>query len=447
MKLRIVTLVIATFLPIAVWGQPSSQPVPTFNKDVMPILQEHCQGCHRPGEIGPMSLLSYDDARPWARSIRNNVSKRVMPPWFADPSVGKYSNDRRLSDSEIQTIVRWVDGGAPRGNPADLPKEKTFVEGWNIGKPDVILTMQAEQRIPASGIDEYIYFAVPTNFDEDRFIQAIEIRPGNRRIVHHVLAYVRKGGTPVPVRSNTEAINQRAGVNFFKAEGAALRVNDDAPVYNDTCNLPNGGAIMPAGAPLWGFAPGTPPLITSEGTALKIPAKSDILLQIHYTKTGKEEVDRTSVGLVFAKTPPKKLLETQWVMNQYFQIPPNASNHEAKSCYTFNRDVDIFSFLPHMHMRGKDMEFKAFYPDGRSEVVFRVPSYDFNWQLTYILQTPLHLPRGTRIEVTAHYDNSVARKGNPNPNAAVRWGDPTTDEMLIGEMYYVPTDPPKPGSK
>jgi hypothetical protein len=418
----------------------------------MPILQERCQSCHRAGEIAPMSLMNYEEVRPWAASIRDKVSKRVMPPWFADPKVGEFANDRRLSDAEIQTIVRWVDGGAPRGNDADLPAPKTFVDGWNMGKPDVVLTMEQGQKIESSGMDDYIYFAVPTNFSEDRYIQAAEIRPGNRKIVHHVLAFIQKGGAGVPLRSNVDSYNSRAGKNFFRAEGEALRVNDEAPVYDDACSLPNGGSALSgdvaSGArPLIGaYAPGTPPNVMPEGVAYKIPAGSEVLFQIHYTKTGKEETDRTSIGFIFAKKPPQKLLSQRWVQNFYFRIPPNQSNYEAKGCYTFDKDVDVLSMVPHMHVRGKDMQFTAFYPDGRQEVIFRIPAYDFNWQLIYTLKTPLHIPKGTKIEVTAHYDNTVARRGNPNPNAAVRWGDPTTDEMLIGEFYYVPADT-KTGAK
>jgi hypothetical protein len=451
MSLRLSLAAILLATPAAVWGQSGSPAVPTFNKDVMPIFQAHCQDCHRPGEIAPMSLLSYEDARPWAKSIRDKVERRVMPPWHADPHFGDFANDRRLSDRDIQTIVRWVDGGAPRGSLADLPPPKKFVDGWNIGKPDVVLTMSADQTIGPAGTDEYLYFALPTNFAEDRFVQAIEIRPGNRRIVHHVLAYVQKGGSGVPSRSNVDRYNQVAGSNFFRAEGFALRVNDEAPVLDNACTLPNGGSALSgdvsAGArPIIAvFSPGTPPTSMQNGLAQKIPAGSEILLQIHYTKTGKDEVDRTSVGLVFSKQPPRQLMMGRWVQNYYFKIPANASNYEAKGCYTFDQDVDVLSFLPHMHLRGKDMEFKAFYPDGRSEVIFRVPNYDFNWQLWYSLKSPLHIPRGTRIEVTGHFDNSVARKGNPNPNLSVRWGDPTSDEMLIGMINYVVSQTTKTG--
>jgi hypothetical protein len=443
MKLLITAVAGALLIPVSLWSQNTAQSGPTFSKDVMPIIQEHCQTCHRPGEVAPMSLMSYEEVRPWAQSIRNKVLNRVMPPWFADPKHGEFANDRRLSDAEIKTIVNWIDAGAPRGNPADLPPAKKFVDGWNIGQPDVVLTMAVEQKIGPSGTDEYLYFALPTNFSEDRYVQAIEIRPGNRRIVHHVVAYVQKGGAGVPTRASADSYNQRAGANFFRSEGNALRVNDSAPVYDDGCSLPNGGSALSGdvtggGRPIIaGYVPGSQTVIMPDGLARKIPAGSEILFQIHYTKTGKDETDRTSIGFVFAKQPPRTLLLDRWVQNFYFKIPANAANYEAKGCYTFDQDVDVLSFGPHMHVRGKDMEYKAFYPDGRSEILLNVPNYDFNWQLWYDLKSPLHIPRGTRIEVTAHYDNSAAKRSNPNPGVAVRWGDPTSDEMMIGAMHYV----------
>jgi hypothetical protein len=223
-------------------------------------------------------------------------------------------------------------------------------------------------------------------------------------------------------------------------------VNDEAPVYDNACMLPNGGSALSGNLSsgsrplLAGYTPGQIPTILPDGLAIKVPAGSEILFQIHYTKNGKDESDRTSIGFVFAKKPPEKLMLEHWVQNYYFKIPANTANYEAKGCYTFDQDVDVLSFFPHMHIRGKDMEYKAIYPDGRSEIVFRVPAYDFNWQSWYTLKSPLHIPKGTRIEVTAHYDNSVARRNNPDATKAVRWGDPTSDEMLIGMLRYVATE-------
>ncbi|MBI4474578.1 MAG: thiol-disulfide isomerase [Acidobacteria bacterium] len=414
----------------------------TFNKDVVPIFQRHCQSCHRPGEAAPMSLLTYKEARPWARAIKLKVSTREMPPWHADSKYGPFLNDRRLTDEEITTLAKWVDGGAIEGNPKDLPAPLQFTEGWRIGPPDVVLTMSEEYKVPASGSDEYIYFSVPTNFPEDRYVQAVEIRPGNRKVVHHVLAYVQKAGAGVPSRSDVDRYNRAAGGPIFQGEGFAIRVQQDAPVYDDACALPNGGSALGGDVSggsrpmLAGYAPGTSADVWPDGMAMRIPAGSEILFQIHYAKTGQPETDRTSIGLVFAKQP-ETLVRWRWVQNYYFKIPPNASNHKVTGCYTFNEDVRVLAFVSHMHLRGKSMQFQAFYPDGRSEIIFSVPKYDFSWQTTYRLKDPRPIPKGTKIVVTAEYDNSRSNRFNPDPNIAVRWGDPTYDEMMIGEMFYI----------
>jgi len=240
MRFRVLaaTVLALSVYPVFGWTEASQQPVPTFTKDVMPILQERCQTCHRPGEIAPMSLMSFQEVRPWARAIREKVLARAMPPWHADPGIGEYSNDRRLSDREVQTIVRWVDAGAPEGNPADLPAPRTFVEGWSIGQPDAVFTMTDEFKVSAAGGDEYIYFAIPTHFTEDKYVLAIEIRPGNRRVVHHVLAFLQRGGAGVPQRGPQNQ-NRMAGTNLFTGEGSAIWVADDAPVQDNECPLPN----------------------------------------------------------------------------------------------------------------------------------------------------------------------------------------------------------------
>jgi hypothetical protein len=451
MRFSVLALMVLILLacPAHGWTQSNPQPVPSFSKDVMPILQAHCQTCHRPGEIAPMSLLTFEEVRPWARAIREKVLTRVMPPWHADPNIGEFSNERRLSDREIQTVARWVDAGAPEGNPADLPTPRTFVEGWGIGQPDVVLTMTDEFKVSAKGSDEYIYFAIPTHFTEDKYIRALEVRPGNRRVVHHVIAMIQKGGSGAPARG-PDNNNRLAGAKLFTGEEAVIWVADDAPVYDNECPVPTPfeirtGDVTGGARPIiGGYVPGEGAKIMPPGIVQKIPAGSEILLQIHYAKTGKEEMDRTSVGLVFSKEPPARLMQTRWVLNHYFRIPANAPNHEVKGCYTFDKDVDVLSYAPHMHLRGKDMEFKAHYPDGRSEILFRTPAYDFNWQTVYWLKLPVHIPHGTRIEVTAHYDNSMGNRANPNPNTDVRWGDPTYYEMMIGGINFVPSDEAKP---
>lgn len=421
----------------------------TFSRHVMPILQQRCQTCHRPGDIAPMSFLSYREVRPWAKSIREKVLSRKMPPWHADPQHGAFSNDRRLTQQEIDTLVQWVDGGAREGDRADLPPPLSLEEKWTIGQPDVVLPMTEEYTIEAKGQDQYIYFAIPTNQAEERFIQAIEFRPGNRTVVHHGLVFLKPKGTPLPNRSQTEVFNKVAGFPLFKGAGDALRVDPAAPVHDDACELPNGGSALSGNVTsgrrplIHSFAPGTRGDVWPDGMGVRMPADTELMLQLHYVRSEEPEKDRSSVGIIFAKQRPKQIVEQQWVQNYYFKIPAQAANHEARACHTLEKDVEVRGIGPHMHLRGKDMELKAILPGGASETLVRVPAYDFNWQTTYLLKEPRLLPAGTRLEVTAHYDNSAGNPFNPDPKVDVRWGDPTTDEMLIGIVFYTerPAEP------
>jgi mono/diheme cytochrome c family protein len=420
-------------------GKSGSKAV-TFSKDVAPIFYKHCADCHHPNDLAPMSLLTYKDARPWARSIKEKVVTRQMPPWHADPHYGRFSNDRRLSDEDIAAVVAWVDGGAKEGNPRDLPAAPSFSEGWKIGKPDIVLTMQDEYTLEPNGSDEYINFVMPTRFKEDVWIQAAEIHPGNRKIVHHVVAFVQ---TPQFQAQWKSTQGRPSAQSIFYQDGTLIRTKLDAPAYDDGCTAPNGGLARGSGQeglgiPLCFYTPGKDLDIYPAGTAKLIPAGSNIVIQMHYSKTtGKVETDRTSVGLFLAKSPPDKMLTAFGVLNHYFKIPAGADNHEVKGCYTFSRDVELYTLLPHMHVRGKDMKYEAVYPDGRRETVLFVPDYNFNWQTLYKLEKPLALPKGTKMIVTAHFDNSAKNKYNPDPTKAVRFGDPTYDEMMVGYFDYV----------
>ncbi len=424
-----------------------AEPPPTFSKHVVPILQRSCQGCHRPGDIAPMSLLSYQETRPWAESIRENVLKGAMPPWHADPQHGVFSNDRRLTRDEIDTLVRWVEGGAPEGDPGDLPPPVQFEDGWTIGKPDVVLSMTEEYTVDPKGQDRYIYFAIPTSFTEDRYVQAVEFRPGNRKVVHHALVFLKSKSAPLRSRSqgDMDRFNKEVGFPLFKVEGDVLRVEPASPVHDDACGLPDGGSALPGDvsegpSPLiYSFIPGARGDVLPEGTGIKMPADSELMLQIHYARADTVEKDRSSVGLIFTKERPKRLFHQQWVQNFYFKIPAQAENHEVRGCHTLTKDIEVRAILPHMHLRGKDMEIKAFYAGGEAEMLLRVPAYDFNWQTTYWLEEPKVLPAGTRLEAKAHYDNSRRNPFNPDPKAEVRWGDPTTDEMLIAGVAYTET--------
>jgi peroxiredoxin len=380
--------------------KPKADGTITYTKQVAAILQRNCQECHRPGQVGPMSLLTYDDALGWAESIREVVAERRMPPWYADPRHGQFSNDRSLSKEDRDTLLGWIKQDCPKGDPRDLPPPKQFPQGWSIGKPDVVFSMPEDFTVPAKGGKKgirYQYFIVDTNFDEDRWVQAAEARPGNRSVVHHILVYVQKPG-------------EDGGQKGPDGIGDGLLV---------------------------AFAPGELPAVFAPGTAKKIPKGARLLFQMHYTPNGVEQKDRSSVGLIFAKQPPQYEVFTRAIAQKRLAIPPGANNYEAKSATTFTQDARLFSLMPHMHLRGKDFEYRVVFPDGKSDILLRVPRYDFAWQSNYRLAKPLDLPAGTRIECTAHFDNSAGNPNNPDPAKLVRWGEQTWEEMMIGFVDYV----------
>jgi mono/diheme cytochrome c family protein len=393
----------------------------TFTRDVAPILYKNCAVCHRPGEVAPMSLLSYKEVRPWARSIREVVAERRMPPWLADPHYGEFSNDRRLSQKEIETIIAWVDGGAKEGDVKELPPAPAFSDsGWKFGKPDVVLSMSVEASIPADGVVPYRHFVVPTNFTEDKYIQFAEIKRGDPSVVHHVIVSVREPGQgPLPPAGelNLGAAANREGEARTAQQGSGARSNN-----------PDGMLL--------GWAPGMSPLMLRPGQAKLVKKGSVLIFQMHYTTNGQPSKDRTSIGLYFAKGPIEKRVITTGAFSRDLVIPPGEPNYESKSTFTFKEDSHILGFMPHMHVRGKDFEYKLVYPDGTSKVLLRVPRYDFNWQLNYFLKEPVAAPKGSRIECVAHHDNSERNKFNPDPSKEVRWGPQTWEEMMIGWFDY-----------
>ena len=365
----------------------------TFHEDVVPVLQKNCQSCHRPGEAAPFSMLTYKDARPWAASMKRAVVSRKMPPWHADPSVGHFGNDRRLALEEIDIIARWADTGAKEGDPKKAPAPLAFLEGWNIGQPDKILEMPQPFSVPAQGTIDYQWIVFPTGLDKDTWIEGVEVRPGDRTVVHHVIAFYRRPGSP-------------------KGSG------DSEAGMSD-------GAIG-------GYVPGLPAARLAPGRAIFLPAGSDIVLQVHYNATGKATTDRTKVGIVFAK---KDVVERSFqigLADPTFVIPPGEANYPVNADITVDTDVRVLGFTPHMHLRGKSFEFRAVFPDGTREVLLRVPKYDFNWQLTYDLAEERVFPKGTKFEATATFDNSENNPFNPDPKASVRFGDQTWDEMMVG---------------
>jgi len=410
------SLLVSSLLATAALAADSSSV--TFNRDVLPVLQRNCQTCHRPGEIGPMPLLTYEGTRPWAKAIKAAVLSKKMPPWFADPKYGHFMNDRSLSQAEIDTLAAWSDAGAPEGNAKDKPAPVEWVDGWNISKPDQVVEMPVELEVPAKGTVEYTYMIVPTGFTEDKWVQAMEVRPSNRAVVHHANIYIRRPGSPwlrqYPV-----------GVAFVPEEQKSSS-SAGAPLLDEN---------------VAGYAPGKQTVVLRPEQAKLIPAGSDIVFQIHYTANGKETRDRTKLGLVFAKEPPQNRVARIYAANYQFVMPAGAGDYRVEASTTLKSDVELVSLKPHMHLRGKWMEFRAVYPTGEKETLLSVPQYSFNWQLEFILAQPKTLPKGTRLEVSAGFDNSVNNPYNPDPTKPVKWGDQSWEEMMIG--YFEIGFPPK----
>ena len=386
----------ALVLSVFVAGMAAATPAmaadgtPTFTRDVAPIFYKSCIECHRATMFAPMSLTTYEDARPYLRSIKQKVTARTMPPLGSDMPHGVLRNDPRLTDKEVETIVSWVDGGAPKGDMANMPKMPAFADGWTIGKPDAIYAMKEEYKIPASGTIEYLYLRVPVNLPEDRWYTAVEIKPSARSHVHHIIAYTEP--------------------------------SSDAPTRP-------GNTFGPTN--IFGVSPNKPGLVFEPGVAKLLKAGHDIILQMHYTTNGTAAVDRTELGFIFAKEPPKQIHVTGLAVQPRFVIPAGDANAEVKAVAEIRQDTVLTSLTPHMHVRGKDMTYQLTYPNGETETLLSVPHYDFNWQLGYDVAKPIKIPKGTRMKVTAHYDNSVNNKFNPDPNQTVYYGDMTWEEMIF----------------
>ncbi len=371
---------------------------PTYTRDVAPILNGKCVRCHRPGQGAPMTLQSYAEVRPWSKAIARNVGAGTMPPWHAVASVGEFRNDRSLDERQKATLLRWVEQGAPEGDPADLSDAPVFPETeWRLGEPDFVITLP-EVTVLADGPDQFENLSGKAMLPEDRWIRAVEILPGNPRVVHHVLAFQVKG-------------------------------------FN----------VDPQQGWLGAWAAGTEPMVFPKGTARLMEKGANIIGDMHYHPSGTEETDITRVGLHFLdESEVEKELVNMWIMNTSFEIPPGDANHEVRSTYRFVQSGKIHSFAPHMHYRGKDFSYTATYPDGRQELLLAVEDYDFNWQTLYTLAEPLSIPEGTVIECVAHFDNSADNPDNPDPTISVTFGDESYDEMMIGFIDFVVDDGVRP---
>ena len=378
-------------------AKPAAGSAITYTNRIASILDKHCVECHRTGEIGPMPLRTYDDVTPWALAIQEAVGEGRMPPWHADPKFGHFSNNRRLSDDDRQALLTWIEHDCPRGE-GEAPRGREYVDGWTIGKPDAVFSMDREFYVPAQASRRgiaYQYFQVDPKFTEDRWITAAEARPGNRSVVHHIIVFA------VPRDRQRQRSEDGIGTGF-----------------------------------LVGWAPGDMPLQCTPGVARRIPKDSVLLFQMHYTPNGHAGNDRSSVGFIFAKEPPKWESKSRSIATKDFALPPGDDNHRVQSASRFRQDVELVSLTPHMHLRGKSFEYRAVFPDGKTETLLSVPRYDFNWQTTYRLEQPIRLPAGTRVECTAHFDNSTKNLTNPDPSKTVTWGDQTWEEMMIGFVDY-----------
>ena len=389
-------------------GASSAENV-TYTEDVAPILMANCVTCHRPGQVAPMSLMTYAETRPWAKSIRNEVAQKRMPPWHAAPGVLDYTNDRSLSDAEIDVILRWVDAGAPKGDDEHLPPLPTFSDGWQLGEPDIVLAMSEAYQIEAEGDDEYRCFVLDPKFDTDQWIDVVEVLPGNRTTDHHIVLYVDQVG------------------------GIATQRDTAEPGEGYTCfGGPGFAAYM---VPGWG--PGYLPTETPAGSGYLLKAGSKIVMQMHYHKNGRPEKDLTRVGLRLARNPASKVLYNGYVLTPFLQIPPGDPNVVVAARYPVREDITVYSVVAHMHYLGKAMDIWAILPDRSRVDMLKVPRFNFEWQTEYTLAEPLQLPEGTMLHMEATFDNSPESPyQHSDPPRLVTFGEATTDEMAVAVFFH-----------
>jgi hypothetical protein len=402
----------------------------TFHQDVQPILERKCQSCHRPGEIAPMPFLSYEATRPWAKAIKAAVLTRKMPPWPADSRYGHFANDPCLTQHEIATLVAWADSGAPEGETAGAHQAVAWPDGWKI-PPDKVIALP-EFSVPASGVVELTDITVPTGFTHDTWVTSIEVRPGNRAVVHHVIVEI------VPHRKDDVHGEWSADAKKRDPDGMAVK------------RIPRSDRLRDITGVEAVYVPGAAPADYRLHDAAKlIPAGSDLLVQMHYTPKGKAAADQTMIGFTLAPAEPARRFitvnPTALRDGAHFHIPPGDPDWETHTEVVFNQDAQLVWFLPHMHLRGKDMTYRLIYPGGESKTLLSV-KWDFDWQFAYDAWTPISVPKGARLEVTAHFDNSANNRLNPNPGRDVYWGDQTWEEMMVpwfGVVVPKDADPTK----
>jgi peroxiredoxin len=387
----------------------------TYSRQISRIIQTHCQECHRPGQVGPFKLMKYSDAAAWSDAIREVVAQRIMPPWHADSKPGMFANDPQLSDADRNALLAWVDAGCPEGDRADLPEPKKYIEEWGIGTPNEILKANEEKKVPAqapAGGIPYQYVLVGKPFAQERWVRAAEVRAGNPGVVHHIVVHILKPGQKLSTLTNSGSI-----------VGLLLTRPQDQPDQ------------------LISFVPGDRPIYLPKGQARRLVKGSQLVFEVHYTPNGKAGVDRSAIGLVYAEGPPSLEVKNAQAVNWMFRIPARAADYKVRAEYVFPQDALLLTLNPHMHLRGKSFEYRLRTPDGKEEVLLRVPKYDFNWQHTYIFATPKPVAKGSKLLCLGHFDNSEGNPNNPDPSKAVEWGDQTWDEMMVGFFDYGDNSP------
>ena len=388
---------------------PALADPPTFNKDIAPIIYKNCAVCHRPGEVAPFSLLDYRDVSKRAKQIARVTGEKIMPPWKAEPGFGEFANDRHLTPEQIALFKEWSAANTPEGKSAYLSPIPQFPDTWSLGKPDIVLEPDEDYELSPEGSDIYRCFVIPSNFTEDHFIRALEVQPGNRKVVHHVIVHYDTTG-----------------------RARELDAQDPGPGYTSF-----GGIGFRSGGMIGGWAPGNYPSLLPDGIGRLVPKGADLVVQVHYHKSGKPEKDRTKIALYFAHGTVDKRIRSFPVAKLMLRIPPGDSNYVVHASLPVKLDATLYRVSPHMHLLGKDMKITATLPDGTLVPLVHVENWDFNWQTGYDLKTPLKLPAGSRVDLEAHYDNSTGNPVNPNnPPKLVTWGEQTTDEMCLAFLSF-----------